>query len=779
MPATHVQVFGPITVDPGFTSTGEKTLLTMSTTLPAGGKNVIIAVFKSNSAFDTNVRGTFRIKKGGTILYELMMTASINYAGERSKARMLLAVDNNPTGNDTYTFTVNITQAGTATGVVHVQGMVIKTTDASWAYNTTTVSVGAGATATITSMTTTYPANSKVVALMIMYGSWTGNAHKLVGAGNIKLKLGTTIISSNQFNTGSYISYELFHVSLAWYGIVTTSSQTWVAELTNGSDVTFTVCAEIVTFTVYDGALLDTGSVSLTSGTQVTVGNLSTTLSGNVAVIGLAAAEYTATTGSTTFNAGDVVLQKDNSTADQVSNLVNWILEYTSVWSRDGILPLLRYDTNVSSPSYQIKMTARASGINGEAKIVAFKVGTAYYTTLSEILGMRDLAPKQVGLIRSESINLSDVYTRTYTGFRAMSETLLMQDAIHKGVGLLKTEVLQFSDIVEPLRAYLLFLSEVLGLSDSTTRRAELHRMLTESINLSDTFTRTLNKYMTLQERVALADRTVKGINKQLVERLKLPDTLKPTFIFVKNFVEKITLADTSAGYHYRGLPIVGDRPDFTGKAATTIIGQVADLKLIYDERLPLAINIAKMIAEKLTVLAPSLQAVSVGVTKSTLSHFYDNIRPGYYGRWFSITGRGRLKRMMILFRPVPSYWRFCLNELGFELVSERGTPAEKYLIHSVLYSWEVYDGGQVLWELNGTGPGAYLLREYVGKPIKWILIAHDSDSFAGYHDVAVYYATLLVDIELEFENNISFRTTNYSSHELNVNYLVEWGPYP
>jgi len=381
MPATAAQVFGPTTVDPGFNSTGEKTLLTMNTTLPAGGKNVIIAVVMPTADISIDAWGKFRIKKGDTILYETGTAEYFNREYTRCKPTMLLAVDTNPTGNDSYTFTINITAAGTDTSVVHVEGMVVKTDDAEWAYNTTVVSINAGATATVTSLTTNYPANSKVVALAYIYAAHAAiPSSKLLGAGNVKLKLNDTVISSNQFNTGSYADKHLANVNLAWLGTVTSSSQSWEAEITNGSTVTFYAWAIIVTFTVSDGAFLDTGSVALTNGTQVTVGNLSTTLSGNIAVIGLAAAENTTTNNVTAFNANDVVLQKDNSSTDQIANLIGWYLYSSSTSGRSGILPLLRVDS-ATNPSYQIKMTARASGINGEAKIVAFSTIVTHIIT--------------------------------------------------------------------------------------------------------------------------------------------------------------------------------------------------------------------------------------------------------------------------------------------------------------------------------------------------------------------------------------------------------------
>jgi len=84
MPATAAQIFGPTTIDPGFTTTGEKTLLTMNTTLPAGGKNVIIALIQPNGSIDTSSeQGRLRIKKGTTILYEMLLDSRFNQGGNK------------------------------------------------------------------------------------------------------------------------------------------------------------------------------------------------------------------------------------------------------------------------------------------------------------------------------------------------------------------------------------------------------------------------------------------------------------------------------------------------------------------------------------------------------------------------------------------------------------------------------------------------------------------------------------------------------------------------
>jgi hypothetical protein len=389
----------------------------MSTTLPAGGRNVIIVSFVRNAATYTAAQGTFRIYKGVTLLYETPLTQLFNYGSERANHALLIAVDTNPAGNDTYYFKINITMTGTATVSVHVQGIVIKADDAVWGYNTTAVSIAAGATATVTSISTSFPANSKVAIVAVAYGSHTTVAPYFIGAGNVKLKSGETVVSSNQFDTGSYESSEPFWVSLVYLDTPASGSQVYSVEVTNGSSVAFNCYAEIVAFTVYDGAFLDTGSVALTSGSQVTVGSLSTTLSGDVVVIGLAAAENTGTTRVTAFNAGDVVLQKDNSSTGQISNLVGWILEQTSYHGRSGIMPLFRLDTDVSNPSYQIKMTARATSINGEAKILVF--------TLTVVISVGD-SGSGVELVE---VNVTTVVSDVGVGVEAVGMSREMLDA--------------------------------------------------------------------------------------------------------------------------------------------------------------------------------------------------------------------------------------------------------------------------------------------------------------------------------------------------------------
>ena len=399
----RAEVFGPTTVDPQLNTTGVKTLLTMNTTLP-GGKHIVIAALMPNAGFnDGGGSHKLRISKGTTVLYENPISFQVNQVGQKAKPIMIMAIDDSPAGYDTYTFEINTTTAGTSSGNVHVQGMVIKAdTDARWARNTTAVSVSSGGTATVVTLSTNYPVGTKVVALAYVLGqpNTTSGNHYLVGAGNVKVKLGGNVVSSNQFNAGGYNNTQPLHTNLCFGTTLSTSTQTWTVEITNGSSVAFNVYAILVVFKVSDLAFLDTASVALSNGSQVTVGNLATSLQGNVAVIAIASAENTSSSSVTAFNANDVVLQLNNSSTGQISNYVGWLLEVG--YGRSGNLPLFRFDTGVTNPSYQVKMTARANGINGEAKIVAFQppevdVVADRYTVLDDVLVAVSIAPSSVG----------------------------------------------------------------------------------------------------------------------------------------------------------------------------------------------------------------------------------------------------------------------------------------------------------------------------------------------------------------------------------------------
>jgi len=496
MPASAAQVFGPTTVTVDYSTTGEKTLLTMNTTLPAGGKNIILAVYKPDGSTSSQENHRIRIYKGTTLLYGSLIDQRFNNGGQRAKVYMIIAVDTNPTGNDTYTFTEFVPVAEATSATVHVQGIVIKSDDAVWGFNTATVAVANGATAILTSISTSFPAGSKVAIVAVVYGSHTTSGHYLIGAGNARIKAGATIVSSNQFAFGSDRTGEPGWTHLLYLDTPASATQTYSVEVYNNSGVGFNFAAEIVAFTVSDGAFLDTASVALSKGVQVTVGNLTTTLSGDVVAIGMAAAENTGTASVTAFNAGGVVLQLNNSTTGQIGNLTSWYLEATTFHGRSAVLPLLRLDSGVSNPSYQIKMTARTNGINGETKILAFVLftglaikrvfgetvrelegsifGRSRFRISAETVRLGELGQVARNLVRRslESINLIEAVVRARIWVRIIDES--------EGV----------SEEFRGLRSRFRHVSESLRVSEASSRIRRLFRVVAENVSLSEAISR-------------------------------------------------------------------------------------------------------------------------------------------------------------------------------------------------------------------------------------------------------------------------------------------------
>jgi hypothetical protein len=488
-----VNVFGPNTVGPGFTTTGEKTLLTMSTTLAAGGKNVILFSYMENFNFNTGgAKGVLRIKKGTTIIYETKITEVLNSDGTQARPKLVIAVDDTPSGNDVYVATLNITTAGSATGSVHVQAIVIKADDAVWGYNTTGVGIASGATATVTSISTAYPSGSKVAIIGAIYGGRsTGTGRDYMGTGSSRLKSGATVVASNEFNASSYsLDYINWWVSLQYLETTSTSSQTYSLEVSNGGTVQVTMYGIIVAFTVDNGAFLDTSSVSLTSGSQVTVGSLSTTLAGDVVAIGLVADNFTGTADTKGFDPSDVVLRRDNSVTGQVANQVAWYV-VGNIWP--GTLPLFRFDTSVSNPSYQIKMTARAANLFGEAKILAFvpKSGQTFTVSLTETLTASDVLARIPNYVRvlAETLTASDTLARIPNYARLIAETLTASDALARQQLLARiiSETLTASDTVNRIQTFVRNLSEAVTASDTLSRAAAYVRTIAETVGITST----------------------------------------------------------------------------------------------------------------------------------------------------------------------------------------------------------------------------------------------------------------------------------------------------
>jgi hypothetical protein len=353
-----------------------------------------------------------------------------------------------------------------------------------------------------------------VIATVYAAAATTSVGNYLIGAGNIKLKSGATVVSSNQFDIGSYRDIYPLRASLIYLDTPTSDSQTYSVEITNDSTIAHNCFAEIIAFDVTDAAFLDTDSVAVGTSSQTTVGNLSTTLSGDVAVIALAAAESTAASDGTIFEKNGVVLQRDNSSTGQVSNLVVWYIFSTSSNARSGVLPLFRYDTGVTNPSYQVKMKFLTQGGNCEAKILAFTMAAGQQFTVS----------------LSETLTASDALAGIPNYVRVLAETLTASDSLSRLQTLARTitQTLTASDTLARIPRYIRLIAETLTASDTLARQQALTRLVTESLTGSDTIT------------------GLRGYVRNIAETLTASDDITRAAAYVRTIAESVGITSTA-----------------------------------------------------------------------------------------------------------------------------------------------------------------------------------------------------------------------------------------
>ena len=621
----------------------------MDTTLPSGGNNIILVSYAGYT--NTEAQGSFMIYKGSTVLYRTRLTEYLTYARTRPFHLLLIAVDSSPSGNNSYSFRINITTAGAATGVVHVQGMVIKASMAVWNHNIAAVSISALSTRTVTSINTSFSPGSKVVVIATVYAAaeTTISGNYLVGAGGIKLKSGATVVASNQFDIGSNRDISPFRASLIYLDTPTSGSQTYSVEITNGSSQAHSCYAEIVAFDVVGAVFLDTGSVAVGT-SQTTVGNLVTNLSGDVAVIALAAVERTATSDGDTFLTNRVVLQRNNSSTDQVGNLVRWYMFRTSYNARSGILPLFRYDANVSNPSYQVKMTANSGSPNGEAKILAFslpsvdikKVFGETLQLLENIIlkrGRFRLVPENVSIgeesirLRSrfrsviEQINLLENIVLSRIWIRVRDETINLVDAFQRSMSKFRQllEGLNIFETASVIKRSVLQISEMVGVSELVTRVSQRFREVVEAINLSEALSisrvvvRVFGEFVNLLENVVMS----RIINKVVNETERLVESLVSALGKVVGVIENVRVLELSfvTRIRFRVINELVDVAEAISKSMGVITSIVEQVRL--SESLKVLSNRFRVIVENVRI--GELSSSALGKVRS----FVESLRIG------------------------------------------------------------------------------------------------------------------------------------------------------
>ncbi|MEM1801113.1 MAG: hypothetical protein QXF58_05175, partial [Desulfurococcaceae archaeon] len=213
----QIYVTPPTTVTVNWGTAGDKTLLTITDNLPAGNKIVLFAL-GWDSATDVGAWGYLKIMTGSTTLVQEGITHFLNYGGMKCKHVMLFAYHANAPANAQYTFMATVTAAASGSSTLHVQGMVILLTEPAFFTTGINTSIAAGATVTLATVNTNFPAGSKVAVLTYvqMGVTSTTTSHRIYAAGNIRILRGSTVVSSNQFQVGTFQAIEPAHVSLLY-----------------------------------------------------------------------------------------------------------------------------------------------------------------------------------------------------------------------------------------------------------------------------------------------------------------------------------------------------------------------------------------------------------------------------------------------------------------------------------------------------------------------------------------------------------------------------------
>lgn len=141
--------------------------------------------------------------------------------------------------------------------------------------------------------------------------------------------------------------------------------------------------------------------------------------------------------------------------------------------------------------------------------------------TFSEAIVLSDVLLKKILKTFTESITLTDIYSRLWSIYRTFTETLNLADSLIK----------------KPIKTFI----ESLHLADTLIKRPA--KIFTETITLADTLKKRAHRIFT--ETLSLTDTVSKKAVKTFLETLHLQDRYSRVVSWYRTFTEKITLIDT------------------------------------------------------------------------------------------------------------------------------------------------------------------------------------------------------------------------------------------
>jgi hypothetical protein len=145
---------------------------------------------------------------------------------------------------------------------------------------------------------------------------------------------------------------------------------------------------------------------------------------------------------------------------------------------------LARLDTGTANPSYQIKMTARIAGLNGEAKILAFSLVVIQYVNVSDTISFTEAVSTAVQTFATDTVPLSDA-ARSDAEI-SVSDTITFTEEITSPKQVYATDSVSFTESIGPNE---LTVSDVISFTEAVG--IEAHISASDAISFTEAASRT------------------------------------------------------------------------------------------------------------------------------------------------------------------------------------------------------------------------------------------------------------------------------------------------
>jgi hypothetical protein len=361
----------------------ERQLVIIPTGLPAG-KRIILVTMGHIGGGSYKVAKLSLRKADGTLLDNNWDVANNGIELYNSNNGGVIGFDPNAQANEAYL--VNV-KGGLNNYFIKLTVFNVDDGDT----NSATGSIGAGATVVLAQKTTSLPAGKYVIIARVEIPG-NGGSNYTIGAGTVRLKIGTTNVCSNEFafTVSAYAGGKVVLV----YAADLSANPTIAVEIYNPTTNAINAYVRWIAFKVSDYYYVDGVSTAVGT-TDTTIANLSTTYTAGTKVMVIAACD-----GNMQF-----------TFKIKMNNANEFAYPALGVLVGD-LLASHFYTVPADNPSFQVTAVATSTGYNAEAKLVVFSLpSTSLWTGyIFPTLYVKTLVPSDV-VVASGSIAPASVGT--------------------------------------------------------------------------------------------------------------------------------------------------------------------------------------------------------------------------------------------------------------------------------------------------------------------------------------------------------------------------------